>query len=705
MEKEDSTVKSVVNSPTVEKVEEDLLVQEEDREEPLKERRDNPKFGHDNLQDESGDKMDEGMNFQVKAQEQKLDDDIGQVDSVLKMNDSRDLGDKMNKNRDLESKAQEDDMDQNMEGVFGEENEEEPVFDGTEGVVEKAVALTNFVKEKGAVAVSSVLRRLSGKKDEDGQDFPGDESKDVPDSSENSDVKEGPQKTTERSVWNPLSYIMMSHNADADNNAEQREEVSKGSTQPIAMKGRVILYTRLGCLDCKEARLFLFWKRLRYVEINIDIYPSRKLELEKISGSSAVPKVFFNEILIGGVSELKALNESGKLDEKIDYLINEAPSFEAPLPPLSGEDDLSSSGAFDELALLVRKMKEVIIVKDRFYKMRRFTNCFIGSEAVDFLSEDQYLEREEAIEFGRKLASTFFFQHVLEENLFEDGNHLYRFLDDDPIVSSQCHNIPRGITDVKPKPILDIASRLRFLFYGILEAYTSEDGKHVDYRSIHGSEEFARYLRIVQELQRVEVQDMPREEKLAFFINLYNMMAIHAILVLGHPAGPLERRKLFGDFKYVIGGSTFSLSAIQNGILRGNQRPPFNLMKPFGAKDKRSKVALPYPEPLVHFALVCGTQSGPALQCYSPGNIDKELMDAARNFLRNGGIIVDMNAKVASASKILKWFNVDFGKSEVEVLKHASNYLEPADSEALLDLLANSQLKVIYQQYDWSLNC
>lgn len=67
-------------------------------------------------------------------------------------------------------------------------------------------------------------------------------------------------------------------------------------------------------------------------------------------------------------------------------------------------------------------------------------------------------------------------------------------------------------------------------------------------------------------------------------------MAIHAILVLGHPAGPLERRKLFGDFKYVIGGSTFSLSAIQNGILRGNQRPPFNLMKPFGAKDKRSKV-------------------------------------------------------------------------------------------------------------------
>lgn len=86
------------------------------------------------------------------------------------------------------------------------------------------------------------------------------------------------------------------------------------------------------------------------------------------------------------------------------------------------------------------------------------------------------------------------------------------------------------------------------------------------------------------------MQDMRREDKLAFFINLYNMMAIHAILVWGHPDGAIERRKLFGDFKYVIGGSAYSLSDIQNGILRGNQRPPYNLMKPFNPKDKRAMV-------------------------------------------------------------------------------------------------------------------
>lgn len=50
-------------------------------------------------------------------------------------------------------------------------------------------------------------------------------------------------------------------------------------------------------------------------------------------------------------------------------------------------------------------------------------------------------------------------------------------------------------------------------------------------------------------------------------------------------------------------------------------------------------------------------------------------------------------------------FSIDFGKNEMEVLKHSSNYLEPAISEALLELLATSQLKVIYQPYDWGLNC
>ncbi|KAK8930619.1 hypothetical protein KSP39_PZI016612 [Platanthera zijinensis] len=625
------------------------------------------------------------------------------------------------------------------EEALPEENEVDPVFDGTEGLErevssrslslsseqdsnsqtfawpEKAVAFKNFVKDKGSVAVSSLFRRLSGKKDDDYEvnyDAEG-KSEDVPikikeenDLNTDSKLKDVLVKAGDISTWNPLNYIKIGRDADVQNRLVQKEEVDvEKDAEEQTIKGRVIVYTRLGCQACRSVRLFMRQKRIRYVEVNVDIYPTRKFELEKTTGSSKVPQVYFNEVLIGGLDELLVLDESGRLHERINALVKDEPSSAAPSPPLPGEDDVTGTGKIDELALLVRKMKGSIVVKERFYKMRMFSNCFIASEAVDFLAEDQYLEREEAVELGRKLASQHFFRHVLDENIFEDGSYLYRFLEDDPTIMTQCHNVPAVIIDVQPKPITEIASNLRLLSYGIFEAYVSEDGRHVDYKSIHCSEEFKRYLRLIEGLQRGDLEDLSREEKLAFFINLYNMMVIHAIWSCGYPVGSLDRRKFLGDFKYVIGGSPYSLSAIQNGVLRGNQRPPYNLTKPFGSKDKRSKVTLSYAEPLIHFALVSGTRSGPALRCYSPGDIDKELVDAARTFLRNGGVVLDAEAKVVSASRILRWYSVDFGKNEDEVLKHTANYLEPTKSEELLELLAGTRLKVVYQPYDWGLNC
>lgn len=354
-------------------------------------------------QEYSGDKVEASGDFEPKSHETNLDDNSGQNALAKEEDDGRDM-----ESTHVYQKADE---------IPSEDNNLEPVFDGTEvpgmepiripstpkleadqdspGVVERAVALKNFVKVKSTVAVSTMLRRLSGKSDETAVGISDDEGKDVSDISKVNEAKVVSEKPVEKSSWNPLNYIKKSSDVDVENKTEQRDSITEGPPQPIAMKGRVILYTKLGCQESKEIRLFLRMKRLRHVEINIDVYPNRKMELEKISGSTSIPKVYFNEILIGGLSELKALDESGKLDEKIDFLITEAPLFETPSPPFSGEDDVSSGGALDEMALIVRKMKESITVKDRLYKMRRFTNCFLASDAVDFLSEDQYLERQE----------------------------------------------------------------------------------------------------------------------------------------------------------------------------------------------------------------------------------------------------------------------------------------------------------------------
>lgn len=619
--------------------------------------------------------------------------------------------------------------------VPGEEKENEPVFYGTEnpedeigrspgsdfGVrgaawPEKATAVKNFFMERGVMirkfseksGIPDVIRRLSlTKKDEADLNAVVTEDKDATEEDKISGEEDKKESNDGKvlkdwSVWNPLNLVKNS--LDRQNNQSQGEQLPDLVVGP-AFKGRIILFSASESQQCRAARSFLRQKGLKFVEINIDIFPGRKPELEKITGSSSVPKIFFNELCLGGINEVRAMEESGELDEKIKGLIETEAPPTAPLPPSAGEDDFGNNGMVDEFANVVTKLREAVVVKDRFYKMRMFTRCFVGSEAVDFLSEEQLLERDEAVEFGRKLASKHFFHHVLDENVFEDGNHPYRFMEHDPVVSAKCYNFTGCTNDMKPKTPTEIAARLRSLTQAIYEAYISDDGKHVDYRSIGASEEFIRYLKVIEELHRIDLLDLSREEKLAFFINLYNMMAIHAIVLWGYPDGPLERRKFFGDFKYIIGGYSYSLSAIQNGVLRSNKRPPYNLIKPFGLKDKRIEVALPDPEPLVHFALVCGSRSSPAIRCYSPGSIDEELRLAAKIFFDDGGFLIDVENKLASVSKIMNWYSVDFGKNETEVMKFVANYLEPSKSEQLLELLNGNQLKVTYQSYDWALNC
>ena len=64
-----------------------------------------------------------------------------------------------------------------------------------------------------------------------------------------------------------------------------------------------------------------------------------------------------------------------------------------------------------------------------------------------------------------------------------------------------------------------------------------------------------------------------REEKLAFWINLYNAMVLHVAVELGVKNG---LRGMDG-FIYRIDGYNYSLDDMEHGMLRGNARPPRRL--------------------------------------------------------------------------------------------------------------------------------
>ncbi len=90
----------------------------------------------------------------------------------------------------------------------------------------------------------------------------------------------------------------------------------------------------------------------------------------------------------------------------------------------------------------------------------------------------------------------------------------------------------------------------------------------------------------------MNLKTLTADERLAFFLNLYNAMVIHATVSIGHPEGLLDKRAFFSDFQYVVGGYSYSLTNIENGILRRNQRSPYSWIKPFSNTDKRLEVTL-----------------------------------------------------------------------------------------------------------------
>ncbi|TVU30330.1 hypothetical protein EJB05_21945, partial [Eragrostis curvula] len=430
------------------------------------------------------------------------------------------------------------------------------------------------------------------------------------------------------------------------------------------IKGRVSFFSRSGCRDCAAVRAFFRQSGLPYVEINLDVFPEREAELASRAGSAAarVPQIFLNEKLLGGLVVLNSLRNSGEFDRRVRDLAGR-----------------------------------------RFVRVKLVKNCFSGADMVDGIVNHLGCGRAKAVEIGKELARKHFIHHVFRENDFEDGSqNLYRFLEHDPAVPKYFNF--RGTTnDGEPKPAAEVGQRMTKIMLAILEAYASEDRRRLDYARIAASEEFRRYANLVQELQRVDMSLLPGEERLPFFLNLHNAMAIHAVIRVGQP-GAVDQRPFYSDFQYVVGGHPYSLAVIRNGILRANRRQPYTLAKPFGSKDRRIELAQRRVNPLVHFALCDATRSSPIVRFYSTQGVEPELRHAAREFFLHGGVEIDLESRTVHLTRIIKWYSADFGQDR-DILRWVLNYLDPTKAGLLTHLLNDGgPITIAYMNYDWSLN-
>ncbi|XP_044971148.1 uncharacterized protein LOC123431437 [Hordeum vulgare subsp. vulgare] len=471
------------------------------------------------------------------------------------------------------------------------------------------------------------------------------------------------------------------------------------------IKGRVSFFSRSGCRDCAAVRAFFRQSGLPYVEINLDVFPEREDDLASRAGAAArVPQIFLNEKLLGGLVVLNSLRNSGEFDRRVRELAGRRCPDAAPRVPVYGFDAGMEEEREDAMVGIVRVLRHRLPIQDRFVRVKLVKNCFSGADMVDGIVNHLECSRNKAVEIGKQLARKHFIHHVFRENDFEDGSQsLYRFLEHDPAVP-RYHNFRGSTNDGEPKPAAAVGQRMTKIMVAILEAYASDDHRRLDYARVAASEEFRRYANLARDLQRADVFALPAGERLSFFLNLHNAMAIHAVIRTGQPAGAIDRRSFFTDFQYVVGGYPYSLTTIKNGILRSNRRQPYTIIKPFGASDKRLELAETKVNPLVHFALCNATRSSPTVRFYSTQGVEPELRHAAREFLLDGGVEIDLETRTVHLTRIVKWYSADFGQDR-DILRWILNYLDPTKAGLLTHLLNDGgPISIAYQDYDWSLN-
>jgi len=493
--------------------------------------------------------------------------------------------------------------------------------------------------------------------------------------------------------------------------------------------GRITVYSIVGCPHCKAAKKRLKDEGLQFVDVSVDRFPAYVREWVKDkTGKTSVPQIFFNAAYIGGNKELQeVLDDPVKKEEALGNL-NSDSAANLPLMPSPGEiidtpslDAEEFTCEKDVLSDLVMKLLQLNILgwnlKDNSFLTKflslPYKKSVSGGDLLSFLKEYGG-SKDEPEKIAQDLLDAKYMKIVDPGRQFrgvssEGGKFrpsgLYKVtgLDTQDWKSLNTGEVASCVT----KSADQMAQDIRRIVLKLFSNFLSDSGKTVDYQGMGSSPLWVKFKEMATQLQRVDIEKLSNDEKLAFFINIYNVLVIHATVEKGVPTNNLARYKFFSGTSYLIGGFTLSLNDIENGILRSNRFSMATLyMKPFGKSDPRMNIILPQVDPRIHFALNCGAKSCPPIKTFSGSEVQSQLDLASNAYLENDdALVVDNSTNSVQLSQLFQWYEVDFGQSKEEVLQWVIDHLEePAKKKQVQEMLSKGGFTVSYLPYDWGNN-
>lgn len=225
------------------------------------------------------------------------------------------------------------------------------------------------------------------------------------------------------------------------------------------------------------------------------------------------------------------------------------------------------------------------------------------------------------------------------------------------------------------------------LYARLLERHTREVSDlarvRVDYPGLAASPDWRRLVASLANEDSAALRT--REQKLAFWINAYNILAMD-LVAQHYPVASIRDigsllRSVWKRPAGVVAGRTVTLDEIEHEIVR------------------------PLGDPRTHAVVICASTSCPALprEPLAAERLDAQLDAAMRRWMADPdkGLRIDRAANTVHLSKIFDWFEEDFAKAG-GVVPFVARYAPEADREWLRAHAATARLS--YFDYDWAVN-
>jgi glutaredoxin 3 len=80
---------------------------------------------------------------------------------------------------------------------------------------------------------------------------------------------------------------------------------------------KVVMYSKVPCPYCVHAKRLLTEKGVQFEEIDLSDKPEEMQKIKEETGWRTVPIIMIDGKLIGGYTDMKALDDEGKLDSML----------------------------------------------------------------------------------------------------------------------------------------------------------------------------------------------------------------------------------------------------------------------------------------------------------------------------------------------------------------------------------------------------